>query len=163
MPLVTNSQHVWLVRLCTWTAFVLALSWASSAFAAAPMCGIHAQTVAAPPIGTPTNTDALNAANPCLGDDVPLRALGAPNRESPRDLSLPELPIRALPLLSHFGPCPAGARLSSAAGKQDIPATGFARSIDRPPRVWRRGFSPFGDLEASHPAPAEVNSAGPHP
>jgi hypothetical protein len=135
MPSATNSQHVWLVRLCTWTAFVLALSWASSAFAAAPMCGIHAQTVAAPPIGTPTSTDALSAVNPCLDDRVPLRALGAPNREAPSQLSLPELPIRALPLLPHFGPCSAAARLSSAADEQDVPATGFARSIDRPPRV----------------------------
>jgi hypothetical protein len=135
MPSATHSQHVWLVRLCTWTAFVLALSWAPSVFAAAPMCGIHAQSVAAPPIGTPTSTDALSAVNPCLDDRVPLRALGAPNREAPSQLSLPELPIRALPLLPHFGPCPAGARLSTAAGKQDVPATGFARSIDRPPRA----------------------------
>ncbi len=135
MPSVTNSQHVWLVRLCTWTAFVLALSWASSALAAAPMCGIHAQTIAAPPIGTPTSTDALSAVNPCVDDRVPLRALGAPNREAPSQLSLPELPIRGLPLLGHFGPRPAGARLSAAAGKRDVPATGFARTIDRPPRV----------------------------
>jgi hypothetical protein len=135
MPSATHSQHVWLVRLCTLTAFVLALGWAPNAFAAAPMCGIHAQSVAAPPIGTPTSTDALSAVNPCADDRVPLRALGAPNREAPSQLSLPELPIRALPLLSHFGPCPADARRSSAAAKQDIPATGFARSIDRPPRV----------------------------
>jgi hypothetical protein len=134
MPSATNSQHGWLVRLCTLTAFVLSLGWASSAFAAAPMCGIHAQTVAAPPIGTPTSTDALSAVNPCADDRAPLRAFGAPNREAPSQLSLPELPIRALPLLPHFGPCPAGARLSPAADKQDVPATGFARTIDRPPR-----------------------------
>ena len=84
--------------------------------------------------GTPTSTDALRAVNPCADDRAPLRALGAPNREPPSQLSLPELPIRALPLLPHFGPCPAGARLSSAATKQDVPATGFARTIDRPPR-----------------------------
>src|SRR5882724_6080435 len=71
MPSTTHSQHVWLVRLCTWIAFVLSLGWAPSAFAAAPMCGIHAQTVAAPPIGTPTSTDALSAVNPCLDDRVP--------------------------------------------------------------------------------------------
>jgi hypothetical protein len=134
MPSATNSQHVWLVRLCTLTAFVLSLSWASSAFAAAPMCGLHAQTVAAPPIGTPTSTDAATALNPCVDEGVPLRALGAPNRPAPSQLSLPELPIRALPLLPHFGPCPIGARLSSAAAKQDVPATGFARAVDRPPR-----------------------------
>jgi hypothetical protein len=134
MPSATNSQHVWLVRLCTWTAFVLSLGWAPSAFAAAPMCGIHAQTVAAPPIGTPTSTDAVTAVNPCVEDSAPLRALGAPNREAPSQLSVPELPIRALPLLPHFGPCPVGARLSTAAGKQDVSATGFARTIDRPPR-----------------------------
>jgi hypothetical protein len=134
MPSANSSQRVWLVRLSTLLSFLLSLGWASSAFAAAPMCGIHAQTIAAPPIGTPTSTDALSAVNPCVDDRVPLRALGAPNREAPSQLSLPELPIRALPLLPHFGPCPAGARLSSAAGKQDVPATGFARSIDRPPR-----------------------------
>ncbi len=122
------------MRLCALTAFVLSLGWASSAFAAVPMCGIHAQTVAAPPIGTPTSTDALSAVNPCADDRAPLRALGAPNREPPRQLSLPELPIRALPFLPHFGPCPPGAPLSRAADKQDVPATGFARTIDRPPR-----------------------------
>ncbi|HEY3668477.1 MAG TPA: hypothetical protein VGL19_20890 [Polyangiaceae bacterium] len=131
----TNSRHVWLVRLCTWSAFVLSLAWAQSAFAAAPMCGVHAQTVAAPPIGTPTSTDAMSAVNPCADDGLPLRALGAPNHEAPRELSLPELPVRALPLSPHFGPCPLGSRLSTAAAEHDVLATGFARSIYRPPRV----------------------------
>lgn len=135
MPTATYSRHVWLVRLCTWTAFVLSLGWAPSAFAAAPMCGIHAQTVAAPPIGTPTSTDSVSAVNPCLDDSLPLRALGAQKRGAPRELSLPELPIRALPLLPHFGPCPVGARASTAAAEHDVLATGFARSIDRPPRL----------------------------
>jgi hypothetical protein len=124
-----------LVRLCTWTAFVLSLAWAPSAFAAAPMCGIHAQTVAAPPIGTPTSTDAMSAVNPCANEGMPLRALGASNHEAPRELSLPELPVRALPLLPQVGPCPVGSRLSTAAREHDVLATGFARSIDRPPRV----------------------------
>jgi hypothetical protein len=133
MPTVMSAQNVWLVRLCTLTAFVLSLSWAPSVFAAAPMCGVHAQTVAAPPIGTPTSTDALS---PCAADDgAPLRALGVPNREAPRELSLPDLPVRALPTLPRFASSPITARLSPAAAKHDVCATGFARSIDRPPRV----------------------------
>jgi hypothetical protein len=126
-----NSRHVWLVRLCTVTAFVLSLGWAHSAFAAVPMCGSHGQTVAAPPIGTPANDAAVS---PCAEDSAPLRAAGVPSHESHKELSFPEQPTRALPVLPRFGPCPVGARLSTAAAEYDVLATGFARSIDRPPR-----------------------------
>jgi hypothetical protein len=119
--------------LCTLTAFVLSLSWASSALAVAPMCGVHAQSIAAPPIGTPTSTDAISGANPCE-ERAPLRAAGMPNREAPRALSLPELPIRALPVLPRLGSCPRALRLSIAPDPYEVIATGFARSIDRPPR-----------------------------
>jgi len=76
----------------------------------------------------------MSAVNPCANDGLLVHALGAPNREAPRELSLPELPIRALPLLPQFGPCPVASRLSTAVAEHDVLATGFARSIDRPPR-----------------------------
>ncbi|MEO7032764.1 MAG: hypothetical protein ABI548_02950 [Polyangiaceae bacterium] len=134
MSTALNSKHVWLVRLCTLTAFMLSLAWAPSAFAVAPMCGLRAQSIAAPPIGTSTNTDSLSAPRPC-DESAPLRAAGAPNRETPRALSFPDQPVRARPIAAPFGPCPGSARLPAAAAEQALLATGFARSIDRPPRV----------------------------
>jgi hypothetical protein len=113
------------------TAFVLSLGFAHSAFAAVPMCGSHGQSIAAPPIGTPANDAAVS---PCADDGAPLRASGVPSRESPKELSFPDQPTRALPTLPRFGPCPVSARLSAAAAEHDVLATGFARSIDRPPR-----------------------------
>jgi hypothetical protein len=132
MPSANTSQRVWWVRLSTLLSFVLSLGWASSAFAAVPMCGVHAQTVAAPPIGTPTSSDSLNE-SPC-SDSGPLRAAGVPNREAPEKLTFPELPVRALPVLPRLAPAPLSGRLSAAAPEHEICATGFARSIDRPPR-----------------------------
>jgi len=130
----THSRRDWLVRLCTLTAFVLSLGWVSSAAAAVPMCGVHAQTVAAPPIGTPASSDALSAG--CPSDDgSPIRAAGVPQREAPEKLTLTDSPIRALPVLPRIADCPVTARLSSAAAEHELSATGFARSIDRPPRV----------------------------
>jgi hypothetical protein len=121
------------MRLSALLSFVISLGWAHSAFAAAPMCGVHAQTVAAPPIGTPASTDALNAENPC-DESAPLRAAGIPNREAPQKISLPDQPVRALPLLPRFAPAPVTQRIATALPEHEISATGFARSIDRPPR-----------------------------
>jgi hypothetical protein len=133
MPSANCSQRVWLVRLSTFFAFVVSLGWASSAFAAAPMCGVHAQTVAAPPIGTPTSDDSVKADNPCT-DNEPLRAAGVPNRDTPEKLTFQEAPVRALPALLKLAPAPLAGRISTAAPEHDLCATGFARSIDRPPR-----------------------------
>ena len=130
----TQTRHAWLVRLSALTAFVLSLGWASSAFAVAPMCGPRAQSIAAPPIGTPTSTDSLSAAPPCQLSN-PLLASSVPQREAPEKLSFPDSPIRALPVLSRVAQCPEAARASTAAAEQDLLATGFARSIDRPPRA----------------------------
>jgi len=132
MPSAISSRQVWL-RLSTLLSFVLALGWAQSAFAAVPMCGVHAQTVAAPPIGTQANDDALRADNPCLAG-APLSAAGVPNREAPRPLAFVELPERALPVLPWLAPAPLASRLSAAAPEHELCSTGFARSIYRPPR-----------------------------
>jgi hypothetical protein len=123
-----------LVRLCTLTAFVLSLVWVSSASAAAPMCGMRAQTVAAPPIGTPASSDSVSADSRC-GERSALHIAGMPQRDAPEKLTLSELPIRALPILPRLSACPVTARVNTAASEQELPATGFARSIDRPPRV----------------------------
>ncbi|MES1176222.1 MAG: hypothetical protein ABUL62_18010 [Myxococcales bacterium] len=128
------SPHAWLVRLCTMTAFVLCLGWAASASAAVPMCGARGQSIAAPPIGTPTSDAALSGGAPCE-QAGPLRAVGVPQREAPQQLSFYELPIRALPTLPRIAPCPVTARVSPAAAETELIATGFARSIERPPRA----------------------------
>jgi hypothetical protein len=133
MPSANCSQRVWWMRFSTLLSFLLSLGWAQSAFAAAPMCGVHAQTVAAPPIGSPTSTDALNAENPCE-QSAPLRAAGVPNREAPQELVLPEIPVRALPVLPRLASAPLTGRISAAPPEHDLCATGFARSIYRPPR-----------------------------
>lgn len=123
-----------MVRLCTLTAFVLSLGWASSAFAAAPMCGARGQSIAAPPIGTPASDDSLSAGSPCQ-QSSPLHASGVPQRDAPEKLSFPELPTRALPTLPRLASCPVTGRFSSAVAEHELLATGFARSIDRPPRA----------------------------
>src|SRR5882724_4851691 len=88
-------QRLWM-RLSVVVSFVLTLGWVQGAIAAVPMCGVHAQTVAAPPIGTPASSDVLNA--DCPSDEAALlHAAGAPNREAPEKLVLPELQVRALP------------------------------------------------------------------
>jgi hypothetical protein len=133
MPSDNSTRKLWWVRLSTLLSFVLTLGFAHSAFAAVPMCGVHAQTVAAPPIGMPGNTDSLSAQNPCT-DSAPLRAAGVPNREAPEKLTLPELQVRALPTPLQFAEAPLSARLSAAAAEHEVCATGFARSIYRPPR-----------------------------
>ena len=133
MPSDNCSRRFWWTRLSTLLSFVLALGWAHSAFAAEPMCGVHAQTVAAPPIGTPANSDVMTVENPC-DETAPLRAAGVPDREAPEKLVLPELQVRALPLRLRLAPAPVSARLSAAAPEHEICATGFARSIYRPPR-----------------------------
>lgn len=133
MPSDNRSRRSWWLRLCMLLSFVLALGWVHSAFAAVPMCGIHAQTVPAPPIGTAANSDALNVE--CPSEDAPpLRAAGIPNREAPQKLVLPEQPVRALPILPRLASAPLSGRVSAAASEHEICATGFARSIDRPPR-----------------------------
>jgi len=122
------------VHLCTLTAFVLCLGWAARASAAVPMCGARGQSIAAPPIGTPTSDAALSAGTPCE-QAGPLRAVGVPQREAPQQLSFYELPIRALPTLPRIARCPLVARVSPAGADSALVATGFARSIDRPPRA----------------------------
>jgi hypothetical protein len=122
------------VRLCTLAAFVLSLGWVGSASAAVPMCGLRAQTVAAPPIGTPASSDSVSATGPC-DERAPLRVASVPHRDAPEKLSLPELPIRALPFALRLAVCPVAARVSTAAAEHELLATGFARSIDRPPRA----------------------------
>jgi hypothetical protein len=134
MPSATHTRNAWLVRLCTLTAFVLSLSWVSLAQAAAPMCGMRAETIAAPPIGTPASSDSVSAGSPC-NDRSPLRLANAPQRDAPEKLSIPELPIRALPILPRLAACPIVGRVSPALPEHELLATGFARSIDRPPRV----------------------------
>jgi hypothetical protein len=63
-----------------------------------------------------------------------LRAAGIPNREAPQKLVLPELQVRALPVLRPLASAPLIGRLSAALPEHELCATGFARSIDRPPR-----------------------------
>jgi len=128
------SRRVWLVHLCTWTAFVLCLAWAASASAAVPMCGARGQSIAAPPIGTPASDAALSAGTPCE-QAGPLRAVGVPQREAPQPLSFYELPIRALPVWPRIAPAPVSARVSPAAAEHELAASGFTRSVDRPPRA----------------------------
>jgi len=97
------------------------------------MCGIRAETIAAPPIGTPASTDSVSAGSPCDGQS-PLRLANVPQRDAPEKLSLPELPIRALPLLPRLSACPIAGRVGPVVAEHELLAAGFAHSIDRPPR-----------------------------
>ena len=134
MPSAFHTRNTWLVRLGALTTFVLSLAWVSSAAAAVPMCGMRAQTVAAPPIGTPASSDSVSAGVPC-DERSPLQLAGTPQRDAPERLSLPELPVRALPILPQIAACPVAARVSTAVSEHELLASGFARSIERPPRA----------------------------
>ncbi|HYP75262.1 MAG TPA: hypothetical protein VER12_04895 [Polyangiaceae bacterium] len=134
MPSAIHTRNVWLVRLCALTAFVLSWAWVSSASAAAPMCGMRAQTVAAPPIGTPASSDSLSAGGPC-DERSPLQLANTPRPDAPEKLNFPELPIRALPIFPRLAASPVMGRVTPALPEHELLATGFARSIDRPPRV----------------------------
>jgi hypothetical protein len=133
MAPANSSQHQWWASVCALLTFLVLLGWGNSAFAAAPMCGVHAQSVAAPPIGTPANSDVLNADNPC-DERAPLRAAGLPQRKSPQPLAFLELEERALPVLPRVCRSPLIGRLTAAPVEHELCATGFARSIFRPPR-----------------------------
>ena len=122
------------MQLCTLTAFVLSMGWVSSAAAAVPMCGVHAQTVAAPPIGTPASSDELRGPSPCH-EVEPLSAAGAPEREPRQKLTFPDLPVRALPVPFPSARCPSVGRLSPGAAEHELDRTGFARALERPPRL----------------------------
>jgi hypothetical protein len=129
----THNRNRWLVQLCTLTAFVWSLAWVSSAAAAVPMCGVHAQTIAAPPIGTPASSDSLSVGSPCQPYS-PLQAASVPQRDAPEKLSLPELPIRALPILPRRMQPPNEGQLLPLAEDDAPVSAGFAGSIERPPR-----------------------------
>jgi len=133
MPSAIRSRRIWMVRLSTFLSFVIALGWASSAFAAAPMCGVRAQTIAAPPIQLPTSTDEARATSPC-DEGLALQLTTTPYHDAPQQLVLPELPLRALPGRVRLAPSPWSGRLSPAVAEHELAATGFARSIERPPR-----------------------------
>jgi hypothetical protein len=97
------------------------------------MCGARGQSIAAPPIGTATRDDALSAGAPCELAG-PLHALGLPQHEAPQQLSFYELPLRALPVLPRVVECAPGTLSLPPAAEHELATTGFARSIDRPPR-----------------------------
>ena len=134
MPSAIHTRRDWLVQLCTLTAFLLSFAWGSSASAAVPMCGMRAQTIAAPPIGTPASSDSVSAGSPCDERSL-LQLAGSPQRDAPEKLSFPELPIRGLPIVPRLFASPVVARVNTAAAEHELLATGFARSIDRPPRA----------------------------
>jgi len=133
MPTSIKGQRMLWVRLCALASFLILLSMSEQAFAAVPMCGVHAQTVAAPPIGTPTDSAVLKGDAPC-NSVAPLRVGTAPDREPPQPLSLPELPIRALPLNAVCAPPQAVRRLGYDPNKLVIPPAFTGQSIYRPPR-----------------------------
>lgn len=133
MPSSIRIQRVLWVRLCALAAFLLALTGTSQAFAAVPMCGVHAQTVAAPPIGTPTDSAVLKGDAPCDAR-APLHIGAAPDREPPQKLSLPDFPIRALPFDAKVVAAAATLRLSLPPTDHAAPPAFTGQSVYRPPR-----------------------------
>ena len=99
-----------------------------------PMCGEHAETVAAPPIIMPSKNLVLDqVASPCPFEEV---ALDQAPSDAPRPSSVTrdDGPLRAWPTLVYLPSAPvAPAQFVEA----DVPvlAAGFADSIYRPPRA----------------------------
>jgi hypothetical protein len=114
------------------TVVVLVAPNARAAFV--PMCGEHAETIAAPPIIMPSKNLVLDRVTPpCSGDEA---ALGQAPSDAPRPSSLnrDDGPLRAWPTLVYLPSAPtAPAHFVDA----DVPAlpAGFADSIYRPPRA----------------------------
>jgi hypothetical protein len=133
MTRLVNTRTLW-VRLCALAAFSCALLVGRGAFAAAPMCGEHAESIAAPPIGTPTSTASLHAERPCSALTLMLDQ-SAPDRQAPQKVTIEPAPDRVLPVLSAFVACPVLARLP-APSAETLPAPQRRLpSVYRPPRA----------------------------
>lgn len=106
---------------------------APHARAAVPMCGEHAETIAAPPIIMPSKNLVLDRVTPCPSEEA---ELGRAPSDAPRPSSVTrdDGPLRAWPALVYLPSAPvAPAKFFDA----DVPAlsAGFADSIYRPPRA----------------------------
>jgi hypothetical protein len=106
---------------------------APHARAAVPMCGEHAETIAAPPIMMPSKNLVLDRVSPCPSEEA---ELGQAPSDAPRPNTAKgdDGPLRAWPALVYLPSAPvAPAQFVDA----DVPAlpAGFADSIYRPPRA----------------------------
>lgn len=98
-----------------------------------PMCGEHAETIAAPPIIMPSKNLVLDRVSPCPSEEA---ELGQAPSDAPRPSSVTrdDGPLRAWPALVYLPSAPvAPAHFVDA----DVPvlSAGFADSIYRPPRA----------------------------
>jgi len=96
-----------------------------------PMCGEHAETIAAPPIHRAAHTTILRA-TPCAAesDGLALGALPEPVRPE-RVPPLESIP-RVLPVWYDLSPRPASGRLAHDTARSGE-RSGFPRAIERPP------------------------------
>ena len=106
---------------------------APHARAAVPMCGEHAETIAAPPIMVPSKNLVLDLVTPCQSDDP---ELGQAPSDAPRPSSVTrdDGPLRAWPSLVYLP----SAQVSLAEfADSDVPVlpAGFGDSVYRPPRA----------------------------
>jgi hypothetical protein len=122
------------LRLCALCAFSCALLVGRGAQAAAPMCGEHGQSIAAPPIGLPTSTAALHGERPCDALTLILDQ-STPSRQAPQKLSFEPAPDRALPVVLVLGDSPRLMRLAAPAANAFAPSDPLSRSVYRPPRA----------------------------
>lgn len=121
-------------RLLALAAFACALLAGRGAQAAAPMCSEHAESIAAPPIGTPASNAALKAERACDALTLMLDQK-APERQAPKKVTFEPVPDRVLPVVRSLSSPPLLVRLSAPAAEDFSPPEPLSRSVYRPPRA----------------------------
>jgi hypothetical protein len=119
-----------------WVAFLCALAvllGAGGAFAAAPMCGEHAESIAAPlPFG-PAKTGEIRAVPGC-DDSLGSELKASPVQNGPLQLASAEVVERALLPSGVLPTCPRGALVLRPSVVSDATQPAFYADIFRPPR-----------------------------
>lgn len=115
---------------CLVLVLVGLLSPTASAHTLVPMCGAHAQSIAAPPPMRASSDAAIDA--PCSSPEELLKAAGAPKR-TPDQVVQVEAPQRLAALYYRLPPR-SQARVLLTATEGGAERAGHSRGLDRPPR-----------------------------
>jgi hypothetical protein len=119
-------------RLVAFVCALVSFFATPAALASAPMCGEHAESIAAPLPLVPTREGEIRATPDC---DNGSRLLRAPPPDRSHQLAGAEGTERALPLLGALPRCPRGALIERPAVDSSLVLVGFRFEVFRPPRT----------------------------
>lgn len=121
-------------RLAGLLCVVVAVLVPSKAFAAAPLCDEHAQSIEAPSILWPGDDGEIRAIAPCeTARDAKWRSLPAPDGEQ-RQIAAPQIVDRVLPSLVRLPAVARSARLPVSPRVGNGERGAFLDDVFRPPR-----------------------------